>query len=118
MKAKLFRAIAFLSVLIVFLTSLSPLPVFAVTVYHALDPGWVEVYSENFDEGFGGWSPLGIPANSLPLLSEGGRGRQEREPISGDNSPLESMNRLSPSCFSCKVQIECQRHDSLFRVQD
>ena len=35
-----------------------------------------------------------------------------------DNSPLESMNRLSPSCFSCKVQIECQRHCSLFRVQD
>lgn len=63
MKAKLFRAIAFLSVLIVFLTSLSPLPVFAVTVYHALDPGWVEVYSENFDEGFANWSPLGGKAD-------------------------------------------------------
>ena len=63
MKAKLFRAIVFLSVLIVFLTSLSPLPVFAVTVYHALDPGWVEVYSENFDEDFANWSPLGGKAD-------------------------------------------------------
>jgi len=36
------------------------------------------------------------------LLSEGGRGRQEREPIRGVNSPLESMNRLSPSCLVAK----------------
>ncbi|MBQ5335991.1 MAG: carbohydrate binding domain-containing protein [Oscillospiraceae bacterium] len=63
MKAKLFRAIAFLSVLIVFLTSLSPLPVFAATVYHTLDPGWFEVYSENFDEGTGDWSALGGTAD-------------------------------------------------------
>ena len=52
MKAKLFRAIAFLSVLIVFLTSSPSLTALAAAVYHPLDPGWVEVYSENFDEGF------------------------------------------------------------------
>ena len=48
------------------------------------------------------WRICFITAKSLPLLSEGGRGRQEREPIRGVNSPLESMNRLSPSCLVAK----------------
>ncbi|MBP1568118.1 MAG: hypothetical protein J6U36_05700, partial [Oscillospiraceae bacterium] len=63
MKAKLFRAIAFLSVLIVFLTLFPPLSASAAPVYHALDPGWFEVYSENFDEGTGDWSALGGTAD-------------------------------------------------------
>lgn len=63
MKTKLFRVVSFLSVLIVFLSSAVPLPVFAASIYPSLDPGWVEVYSENFDEGFGGWSPLGGKAD-------------------------------------------------------
>ena len=63
MKAKLFRAIAFLSVLIVFLTLFPPLSASAAPVYHALDPGWFEVYSENFDESTGDWSALGGTAD-------------------------------------------------------
>ncbi|MBP0962230.1 MAG: carbohydrate binding domain-containing protein [Oscillospiraceae bacterium] len=59
MKTKLFRVVKFLSVLIVFLSSAVPLPVFAASVYPSLEPGWIEVYSEGFDESFENWTPLG-----------------------------------------------------------
>ena len=66
MKAKLFRVVTFLSVLIVFLSAAVPLPVFAASIYPSLDPGWVEVYTEDFDNGFGNWSPLGGEAEMKP----------------------------------------------------
>ena len=63
------------------------------------------------------WRICSIPANSLPLLSEGGKGRQERETIVGSKA-LRVYEPPKSFLFSCKVQIECQRHCSLFRVQD
>ena len=63
------------------------------------------------------WRICSIPANSLPLLSEGGKGRQERETITG-SKVLRVYEPPKSFLFSCKVQIECQRHCSLFRVQD
>ena len=66
MKTKLFRVVSFLSVLIVFLSSAVSLPVFAASIYPSLDPGWVEVYREDFDAGFGNWTVLGGEADMKP----------------------------------------------------
>ena len=63
------------------------------------------------------WRICSIPANSLPVLSEGGKGRQERETITG-STVLRVYEPPKSFLFSCKVQIECQRRCSLFRVQD
>ena len=57
--------------------------------------------------------------DSLPLLSKGGTGQLERETGVRDYRPLPRVNEPSWSFqLSCKVQIECHWHNSLFRVRD